>query len=103
MTSLTVSKSGTAWIRDMQAQGKSAADGWASSPNAAYYASLDTDRPLPKPSAQLPAKLTDLLKLHAQAEDEKDKAAADQLQRQINDLATAHHAPARGNLIDVKA
>src|SRR5471030_1703244 len=66
MTSLTVSNSGTAWFKDMQALGQSptAAGGWAKSPNAAYYASLDTDHPLPKPDSApaLPTSMADLLK-----------------------------------------
>ncbi|NYE59426.1 hypothetical protein FHW58_000578 [Duganella sp. 1224] len=62
MSHLTISKSGTAWIRDMQAQGKSAAGGWAASPNAAYYASLDTDQPLPNPGVSLPTTFAELLK-----------------------------------------
>ncbi|QJD90579.1 hypothetical protein HH213_11090 [Duganella dendranthematis] len=65
MTTLTISNSGTAWIRDMQAQGKSAEGGWANSPNAAYYASLDTDHPLPKPSLGLPTTFAELMKARA--------------------------------------
>ena len=71
MTTLTISKSGTAWIRDMQAQGKSAGAGWASSPNAAYYASLDTDQPLPKPVSGLPTTFADMLKARGVQEEQR--------------------------------
>jgi hypothetical protein len=73
MTSLTISNSGTAWIRDMQAQGKSAAGGWANSPNAAYYASLDTDHPLPKPVSGLPASFAEMLKARGVQQDEQQQ------------------------------
>ena len=70
MTTLTISNSGTAWIRDMQAQGKSAGAGWAGSPNAAYYASLDTDHPLPKPVSGLPTTFAELLKARGVQEEQ---------------------------------
>jgi hypothetical protein len=70
MTTLTISNSGTAWIRDMQAQGKSAGGGWAGSPNAAYYASLDTDHPLPKPVSGLPTTFAELLKARGVQEEQ---------------------------------
>jgi len=74
MTTLTISKSGTAWIRDMQAQGKSAGAGWAASPNAAYYASLDTDHPLPKPVSGLPTSFAELLKARGVQEEQRHDA-----------------------------
>ena len=71
MTTLTISNSGTAWIRDMQAQGKSAGAGWAGSPNAAYYASLDTDHPLPKTVSGLPTTFAELLKARGVQEEQR--------------------------------
>lgn len=76
MSTLTISNSGTAWIRDMQAQGKSAAGGWANSPNAAYYASLDTDHPLPKPVSGLPTTFAELLKAHGVEKEDPQPPAA---------------------------
>lgn len=102
MDTLTVSNSGTAWIRDMQAQGKSPAGGWASSPDAAYYASLDTDQALPNPATALPKTMTDLLKLRAAA-DGKDGAAVDNIQQQLKTLASDNALPPSGNVINVTA
>ncbi len=75
MSHLTISNSGTAWIRDMQALGKSAAGGWATSPNAAYYASLDTDHPLPKPGTGLPTTFAELLKARGVEQEEQQPPA----------------------------
>jgi hypothetical protein len=55
---ITVSISGTAWMRDMQAQGKPLKGGWAEGLNAAYYASLDS-----MPASELPSSLQDLIGL----------------------------------------
>lgn len=94
MTTLTISKSGTAWIRDMQAQGKSAGAGWASSPNAAYYASLDTDRPLPKPVSGLPTSFAELLKARGVQEEHRP---------QVVDQSAASPHPTTGRRINVTA
>lgn len=95
MSNLTISNSGTAWIRDMKAQGKSAAGGWATSPNAAYYASLDTDHPLPKPGSGLPTTFAELLKSHTVDQ-------PDLLPPVINRPA-GEQASAAGRIIDIKA
>ena len=94
MTTLTISKSGTAWIRDMQAQGKSAGAGWAGSPNAAYYASLDTDQPMPKPASGLPTTFAELLK--ARGVQEEPRADV------VNQPAAGPH-PTTGQRINVTA
>lgn len=67
---LTVSNSGTAWIKDMMAQGKDPIGGWQNSPKAAYYASLDKQSPgdLSTPTAAaLPTSFADIMKLQADA------------------------------------
>lgn len=93
MSNLTISNSGTAWIRDMQAQGKSAAGGWATSPNAAYYASLDTDHPLPKPTSGLPTTFAELLKARSVDQEEQ--------QSPVGNRAVNNQTPATGNRIDI--
>lgn len=103
MTALTLSKSGTAWFNDMRASGITSNAGWASSPNAAYYASLDTDNPLPNPGPKLPTSMTELLKLHNAATDAKDTDAADQIQQQIKSEADKNALPSSGNIINVEA
>ncbi|SEN21090.1 hypothetical protein SAMN05428959_101680 [Duganella sp. CF517] len=94
MTTLTISNSGTAWIRDMQAQGKSAGGGWASSPNAAYYASLDTEHPLPKPVSGLPTTFAELLKARGAQEEQRPPVVGQQ-------AASPH--PTTGQRINVTA
>lgn len=103
MTTLTISNSGTAWIRDMKAQGKSASGGWAASPDAAYYASLDTDSPQAKPASTLTTRLADLVKLHAASAEDQDRNSADQTQRRVSEFVAAHDLPVHGNLVNVKA
>lgn len=103
MNSLTVSKSGTAWIQDMQAQGKSTADGWLNSPNAAYYASLDANAPLPKSAAELPGSLAELMKLQKNANDDNKAELADMLQKDMAKVAASRGLPPSGNIINVKA
>lgn len=105
MGSLTISKSGTAWIQDMAAQGKRAVGGWANSPNAAYYASLDTDKPLPKPVAPTAAAV-DLKKLHAELDSwsqARDPNGEQQVQDKIKTMAQERSLPAAGNIIDTTA
>lgn len=68
----------------MHAQGMSPADGWSSSPSAAYYASLDSNNPLPKPASSLPTTLAELMQLHKNASEEKNEELADLLQRQCH-------------------
>ena len=80
MNSLTVSKSGTAFIQDMKAQGKSAEAGWANSPNAAYYSSLDGNGPVAPPPVKLPGSLAELMKLQKSAAEEKNGDLADLIQ-----------------------
>jgi hypothetical protein len=63
MNALTVSKSGTAWIQHMHAHRKSPAASWSSSPNAAYYASLDENGPSSTLPPGLPSSLVELMKL----------------------------------------
>lgn len=101
MNNVTISRSGTAWLQDMAAAGKVPTDGWASSPKAAYYASLDKGASTPMapmaPSApQLPATLEDLVKLQAQAQKDKKDELADQLQQQIRSAAAASGLPSTG-------
>jgi hypothetical protein len=102
MSSLTVSNSGTAWIKDMHDQGKKPEGGWANSPKAAYYASLD----LPGVAAgaqapSLPQSLEELLKLQQSAVDDSQIELADQLQRQISKVAAENGLSSSGNRIDV--
>ena len=98
MTDVTISRSGTAWLRDMAAAGKVPTDGWASSPKAAYYASLDKDPSMPMAPAapQLPSTLEDLVKLRAQAQKDKKDDLADQLQQQIRSAAAESGLPSTG-------
>jgi hypothetical protein len=102
MTTLTISKSGTAWIQDMKAQGKSAGAGWASSPNAAYYASLDTDHPMAKPSSGLPTSFAELLKSHATDTDDWNSRATAPIASANANRPISQPASA-GQLINVKA
>jgi hypothetical protein len=67
MNSLIIGKSGTAWIQDMMAQGKSPAAGWSASPNAAYYASLDGNSASSAAPPVLPTSLAELMKLQQSA------------------------------------
>lgn len=95
---ITVSVSGTAWLRDMQAQGKPLKGGWAEGPNAAYYASLDR-----LPMSELPTSLQDLIGL--QEELDKGYNASDlaaQVQQQVGTVAS-EGIPLTGNLINTKA
>lgn len=103
MNSLTISKSGTAWIKDMMAQGKSAEAGWSSSPNAAYYASLDGPSPSSAPTPVLPTSLADLMKLQQSAAKEKNDELADRLQQDIVKVASNNGMAPSGNIINVKA
>jgi hypothetical protein len=103
MDSLTVSASGTAWIKDMASQGKSAEGGWAASPNAAYYASLDGKTPGATPQVKLPDSLAELLKLQKSAEDQKNDELADLLQKEMAKLASANGLAPSGNFINVTA
>ena len=103
MNSLTVSKSGTAWIQDMHAQGKSAEAGWSSSPNAAYYASLDGNGPVATPPVKLPGSLAELLTLQKSAQDEKNGDLADLIQNEMAKVASAQGMAPSGNIINVKA
>jgi hypothetical protein len=100
---VTVSLSGTAWLRDTNAQGKSPGTGWASSPDAAYYASLDTDDPIAKPGTGLPSTMIGLLKLHSAATDDQDGKLAEQTRQKILGFANANAISSSGNIIDVKA
>jgi hypothetical protein len=103
MNSLTVSKSGTAWIKDMHEQGKPIEGGWRNSPNAAYYASLDGNAPFAKPPVELPDSLSELLKLQQKAEEEKKGDLADLIQNQIAKVASSHGMAPTGNIIYAKA
>jgi hypothetical protein len=103
MNSLTVSKSGTAWIQDMIAQGKPAEGGWSTSPNAAYYASLDGNGPISKPAVELPGSLAELLKLQKSAQDEKQGDLADLIQNEMAKVASSQGMAPSGNIINVKA
>ncbi len=103
MNTLTVSNSGTAWFRDMQALGKSGDAGWASSPNAAYYASLDGNGPVTTPPVKLPGSLAELMKLQKNAADEKNSDLADLIQNEIAKVASDHGMAPSGNIINVKA
>jgi hypothetical protein len=103
MNALTVSKSGTAWIQDMHAQGKSSGAGWSSSPNAAYYASLDGNGPVSTPPVTLPTSLAELMKLQKSAADEKKGDLADLIQNEIAKVASDHGLAPSGNIINVKA
>jgi hypothetical protein len=103
MNSLTVSKSGTAFIHDMMAQGKSAEAGWSSSPNAAYYASLDGNAPVATPAVKLPGSLAELMKLQKSAEEEKNGDLADLIQNEMAKVASQHGMAPSGNIINVKA
>ena len=99
MTDITISRSGTAWLQDMAAQGKIPQGGWASSPKAAYYASLDQapSAPMPPPAApKLPSTLEDLVKLRVQAEKDKKDDLAEQLQQQIRSAAAESGVPPTG-------
>lgn len=107
MSALTISKSGTAWFQDMQAMGKSptAGGGWANSPNAAYYASLDTSHPLPKPDSAtvLPTSMADLMKLRDKSAADKDDNGADKIQQQLVTMAADNALPTSGNIINTQA
>lgn len=104
MNALTVSNSGTAWIRDRQAQGKSADGGWASSPHAASYAALDSAGSGPtSPQSSLPKSLEELMKLQRAAADDNQEELLNQLQLQIAEHAAANGIASTGNLINVKA
>lgn len=103
MGTLTVSNSGTAWIKDMHAQGKVPGDGWAGNPNAAYYASLDGDKPQPKPAQALPTSLAELMKLQQQAGKDNNQELADLLQQQMAKVAAGSGMAPSGNFINVKA
>ena len=103
MNSLTVSNSGTAWIQDMQAQGKPTAGGWRDSPNAAYYASLDGNSPAAKPAVELPGSLAELMKLQQKAAEEKNGDLADRIQDEMAKVASSQGMAPSGNIINVKA
>lgn len=103
MNSVTISNSGTAWLRDMEAQGKNPLGGWANDPNAARYASLDRSN-APPPSAQaLPSSLEDLIKMqHEAAKEGQEEDLTEQLRQQLAKVAS-DGIPATGNIIDIKA
>ncbi|MGJ4748795.1 hypothetical protein ACQV5M_20710, partial [Leptospira sp. SA-E8] len=100
---VSISNSGTAWLRDMAAQGKSPAGGWANSPNAAYYASLDSDNaPASAPSTSakaLPSSLEELIKMQQEAakKDDEDELA-EEMRKQIDKVAS-DGVPMTGNLV----
>lgn len=87
----------------MQAMGRPFGDGWASSPNAAYYASLDGSGPVATPPARLPGSLTELLKMQQSASDAKHADLAELIQNEISKAASDHGIPLSGNIINVKA
>jgi hypothetical protein len=69
-TTLTVSNSGTAWIKDMMAQGKDPVGGWKKSdPKAAYYESLDVQNPndISAAANTSPGSFADILKMQGNA------------------------------------
>lgn len=103
MNELTISRSGTAYFRDMAALGKSPGDGWASSPNAAYYASLDAGGPAAPSPVGLPTSLTELMKFQKSAVEEKNDDLADVLQTHMAKAAAEHGMAPKGNIINVKA
>ena len=105
MTEITLSRSGTAWLRDMAALGQVPKDGWASSPKAAYYASFDEDPSLPLPSStpELPSTLKDLISLRAKAQDDKNDDLADQLHRQIRSAAAEGGLSSTGVMLNETA
>jgi hypothetical protein len=103
MNALTVSKSGTAWIQDMHAQGKSPAAGWSSSPNAAYYASLDGNGPSSSSAPGLPSSLVELMKLRQSAADENNGQLEELISKEMATLASGHGMAPTGNVINVKA
>lgn len=103
MSALTISNGGTAWIRDMEAQGKAPVGGSDTSPNAAYYRELDAEQAqAAQPATPLPASMTDLLRQRAAA-DGMDGSAADSIAQQLKTFASSHALPASGNIIDVTA
>ena len=98
MADITISRSGTAWLQDMAAMGKIPKDGWASSPKAAYYASLDKDPSMPEAPAapKLPSTLQDLVELRTQAQRDKNEDLADELQQRIRSAAAERGLPSTG-------
>jgi hypothetical protein len=80
-----------------------AAGGWRDSPNAAYYASLDGNAPLPKPAVELPGSLAELIKLQKSANEDKKGELADMLQNEMAKVAASQGLAPSGNIINVKA
>lgn len=103
MNELTISRSGTAYFRDMAAIGKAPGDGWASSPNAAYYASLDSGAPAAPSPVALPASLSELMTYQKSAVEAKNDELADLLQNHMAKAAAEHGMAPTGNIINVKA
>lgn len=108
MAIVSISNSGTAWLRDMAAQGKNPTGGWANSPNADYYASLDSNNaPASAPSTSskaLPSSLEELIKMQQEAAKQKDEdeALAEELRKQI-DKVVSDGVPMTGNIVNTKA
>jgi hypothetical protein len=102
---LTISNSGTAYIRDMMAQGKAVGD-WSKSPYKDYYASLDTSHPMDKPP-ELATTWADLQKVHAEFDQwnavHNPEGAAEAQQQQLKTIATERGLPATGNVINTQA
>lgn len=98
MTSIiSVSVSGTAWMRDMEAQGKPLKGGWADDPNAAYYASLDR-----MPMSELPSSLQDLIGLQQKLDNGPNAELAAQMNQQLDKVAS-EGIPSTGNIINTQA
>jgi hypothetical protein len=91
----------------MAAQGKNPTGGWANSPNAAYYASLDNDNAsasLPSTSAKaLPSSLEDLIKMQQETakKDDEDELTKE-IRKQIDKVAS-DGVPMTGNIVNTKA
>lgn len=94
---ITVSHSGTAWMRDMQAQGKPLIGGWAEGPNAAYYASLDT-----MAASELPESLQDLVGLQEELDKGANVELAARMRHQLDKIAS-EGISSTGNIVNTRA